>query len=379
MQNKGIVKFIAVALVLVCCFYLSFSFVTRHYESKIAKIAETQGQEAAQAFQDSVETNKVWLWAWNLKECREMEMGLGLDLKGGLNVIMEVSVPDIVDMLAAHKKDADYLNVLQMAVKEEQETQGNFVDIFCDLWEKTLPNRQLREIFATQQLREKVNSQSSNADVRKALNEEVASAIENAENVVRNRVDKVGVVQPNIQRLEGQSRIMVELPGVKDKNRVLKLLESSANLEFWETFSAQEVVPAIQNLMATYAAQLKAGTPAGEADEVAQTTDSTTVAADSSAVAQAADSTAKPAESVLAERMSAQQQTAAPQLGQQQEGMPRLNLYPSGNAIVGHASVHDTAAIKKEDDINQIIRELYAAQGPEAALGSQGRRPHLPG
>ena len=115
MQNKGIVKFIAIALVLVCCFYLSFSFVTSHYESKIAKIAETQGQEAAQAYQDSVETNKVWLWAWNLKECREMEMGLGLDLKGGLNVIMEVSVPDIVDMLAAHKQDADYLKVLDMA------------------------------------------------------------------------------------------------------------------------------------------------------------------------------------------------------------------------------------------------------------------------
>ena len=107
MQNKGIVKFIAIALVLVCCFYLSFSFVTSHYESKIAKIAETQGQEAAQAYQDSVETNKVWLWAWNLKECREMEMGLGLDLKGGLNVIMEVSVPDIVNFLAGNKYDTD--------------------------------------------------------------------------------------------------------------------------------------------------------------------------------------------------------------------------------------------------------------------------------
>ena len=177
MQNKGIVKFIAVALVLVCCFYLSFSFVTRHYENKIAKIAATQGQEAAQAYQDSVETNKVWLWQWNLKECREMEMGLGLDLKGGLNVIMEVSVPDIVDMLAAHKQDAEYRNVLDLAKKEEQESQGDFVDIFCDTWEKTLGNRQLREIFATQQLREKVTSQSSNADVRKALKEEVASAL----------------------------------------------------------------------------------------------------------------------------------------------------------------------------------------------------------
>ena len=339
MQNKGIVKFIAVALVLVCCFYLSFSFVTRHYENKIAKIAATQGQEAAQAYQDSVETNKVWLWQWNLKECREMEMGLGLDLKGGLNVIMEVSVPDIVDMLAAHKQDAEYRNVLDLAKKEEQESQGDFVDIFCDTWEKTLSNRQLREIFATQQLREKVTSQSSNADVRKALKEEVASAIENAENVVRNRVDKFGVVQPNIQRLEGQSRIMVELPGVKDKNRILKLLESSANLEFWETFSAQEVVGSIQSLMQAYANQQNG---------IAQT-DSTATAAPAEEVAQteevAKDSTeeAKPAENALADQLAGKSSQA-------EDGkyhLPRLNLYPNGNAMVGHASVHDTAAINK--------------------------------
>ena len=339
MQNKGIVKFIAVALVLVCCFYLSFSFVTRHYENKIAKIAATQGQEAAQAYQDSVETNKVWLWQWNLKECREMEMGLGLDLKGGLNVIMEVSVPDIVDMLAAHKQDAEYRNVLELAKKEEQESQGDFVDIFCDTWEKTLSNRQLREIFATQQLREKVTSQSSNADVRKALKEEVASAIENAENVVRNRVDKFGVVQPNIQRLEGQSRIMVELPGVKDKNRILKLLESSANLEFWETFSAQEVVGSIQSLMQAYAnqqngiAQTDSTANAAPAEEVAQTEE----------VAKDSTEEAKPAENVLADQLAGKSTQA-------EDGkyhLPRLNLYPNGNAMVGHASVHDTAAINK--------------------------------
>jgi SecD/SecF fusion protein len=363
MQNKGIVKFIAVALVLVCCFYLSFSFATSHYEGKIAKIAETQGQEAAEAFQDSIETNKVWLWAWNLKQCREMEMGLGLDLKGGLNVIMEVSVPDIIDMLAAHKQDADYRQVLEMAVKEEQETQGDFVDIFCDLWEKNVPGRQLREIFATQQLREKVNSQSSNGDVRKALAEEVASAIENAENVVRNRVDKFGVVQPNIQRLEGQSRIMVELPGVKDKNRVLKLLESSANLEFWETFSAAEVAPSIANLMSAYAAQQTTAQTDADAQEQ---TDSATVAPDSAQVAQAVADTAK-AGNALAERMNAQQQ--APQLGQQQDGMPRLKLYQQGNAIVGHASVHDTANINKmlrSDLAKKMLRKdlklLWAAK-----------------
>ncbi|MCR4604059.1 MAG: protein translocase subunit SecDF [Prevotella sp.] len=367
MQNKGIVKFIAIALVLVCCFYLSFSFVTKHYENKIANIAETQGQEAAQAYQDSVETNKVWLWAWNLKECREMEMGLGLDLKGGLNVIMEVSVPDIVDMLAAHKQDADYLKVLDQAKKEEQETQGDFVDIFCDTWEKNVASRQLREIFATQQLREKVNNQTSNADVRKALKEEVASAIENAENVVRNRVDKFGVVQPNIQRLEGQSRIMVELPGVKDKNRILKLLESSANLEFWETFSAEEIAPSVQALMAAYAQQ------GGDVKE--ETTDSIkndsiqkNVVAEQ--VAEQPTDTANKQGS-LAEQVAAQKEQAKPQV----EGtkMPRLNLYPRGNAIIGHASVHDTAAINKmlqselaAKMLRKDVKLLWAAksQGP---------------
>ena len=354
MQNKGIVKFIAIALVLVCCFYLSFSFVTSHYESKIAKIAATEGEEAAQAFQDSVETNKVWLWAWNLKECREMEMGLGLDLKGGLNVIMEVSVPDIVDMLAAHKQDGDYLKTLEQAKKEEQESQGDFVDIFCDTWEKNLPNRQLREIFATQQLREKVNNQSSNSDVRRALKEEVASAIENAENVVRNRVDKFGVVQPNIQRLEGQSRIMVELPGVKDKNRILKLLESSANLEFWETFSAEEIVPSLQALLTAWAQQ-------GGDNAVAQpaATDSTTQAAPADSARQVAaaavegDSTAAP-QGDIASQVAAQKEQATQQVGSVK--MPRLNLYPRGNAIIGHASVHDTAAI------NNILRSDLASK-----------------
>ena len=353
MQNKGIVKFIAIALVLVCCFYLSFSFVTSHYESKIAKIAETQGQEAAQAYQDSVETNKVWLWAWNLKECREMEMGLGLDLKGGLNVIMEVSVPDIVDMLAAHKQDADYLNVLDQAKKEEQQSQGDFVDIFCDQWEKTVPNRQLREVFATQQLREKVNNQTSNSDVRKALKEEVASAIENAENVVRNRVDKFGVVQPNIQRLEGQSRIMVELPGVKDKNRILKLLESSANLEFWETFSAEEVVPSVQALLTAYAQQ---GGDVKATEEV-KAEDSLTVAQAEQApeeVAPAQQDTAKVQGELAAEVAAQKEQTAQPQVNGVK--MPRLNLYPRGNAIIGHASVHDTAAV------NRILQSELAAK-----------------
>ena len=340
MQNKGIVKFIAIALVLVCCFYLSFSFATSRYEKKIEQVRATEGDDAAVRYQDSLETNKVWLWTWNLKECREMEMGLGLDLKGGLNVIMEVSVPDIVDMLSGHKQDADYLKVFEMAKQQEQQTaDGDFVEIFCDLWQKNVPNRKLREIFATSQLRDKVTSQSEDNEVRDVLAKEVASAIDNAENVVRNRVDKFGVVQPNIQRLEGQSRIMVELPGVKDKNRILKLLESSANLEFWETFSAQEVVGSIQSLMQAYAnqqngiAQTDSTANAAPAEEVAQTEE----------VAKDSTEEAKPAENALADQLAGKSTQA-------EDGkyhLPRLNLYPNGNAMVGHASVHDTAAINK--------------------------------
>ena len=339
MQNKGIVKFIAVALVLVCVFYLSFSFVTKYHENKIAKIAEEQGLQAAQAYQDSVETNKVWLWSWNLKECREMELGLGLDLKGGLNAILEVSVPDIVNMLSAESQDADYLRVFSMAREAAKSSQSDFVDVFCDTWEQNVPGRMLREIFATQQLREKVSSQSTNAEVRSALAAEVASAIDNAENVVRNRVDKFGVAQPNIQRLEGrQSQIMVELPGVKDKNRVLNMLTSSANLEFWETFKGEEVIPAIQSLMAAYAQQ-QSGAPVA-ADSAA----TAAAPADSSAVAAAQQDTT--AAGSLDAEIAAQQGTAPTQQGDGQFIMPQLQ-FMGGNAIVGFASVHDTAAINK--------------------------------
>ena len=346
MQNKGIVKFIAIALVLVCCFYLSFSFVTKYHENKIAGIAATQGEEAAQAYQDSVETNNVWFWAWNLKECREMEMGLGLDLKGGMNVIMEVSVPDILVMLSDHSSDPAFLDVMSKAIKEEQRSQGNFVDIFCDTWERDYSQRNLREVFATSQLRQKVNPQSDNNAVRKALQEEVGSAIDNAENVVRNRVDKFGVVQPNIQRLEGQSRIMVELPGVKDKERILKMLKSSANLEFWETFRASEVVPAIQSLFNAYAATQVAQNAPQENTEEAQTAPETQPADEATTTNEAEATETEPTAeegSLTAEMESQEEENLA---GISQVKLPQIT-FMNGNAIVGFASKHDTAAINK--------------------------------
>ena len=258
MQNKGIVRFIAVALILVCCFYLSFSFVTRHYESKAEALRAELGDKAAEEYLDSISTeDHLWLWQWSLDECREMEVGLGLDLKGGMNVILEVSVPDIVDFLSGHKTDEGYRKAFEAAVKDEEKSQSDFISLFVERWKEFGGGRQLNTIFATQQMRDKVNTKSTDEEVIAALQAEVDAAIDNAETVVRTRVDKFGVAQPNIQKLSGQSRIMVEMPGAKkDKDRILKLLSGSADLQFHETYMREEAVPYLVQLHTAYQAEM---------------------------------------------------------------------------------------------------------------------------
>ena len=292
MQNKGIVKTIAALLILVCVFYLSFSFVTRHYESKAAAMGEKAGQE----YLDSINNEKVYLGIYSLKQCREMEIGLGLDLKGGMNVILEVSVPDVVDVLADHKKDETYRKSLEEAKKEEETSQNDFISLFVNAWKKNSNGKPLASIFATQQMKGKVSTKSTDDEVESALRTEVQSAVDNSFNVVRNRIDKFGVVQPNIQKLEGQSgRIMVEMPGVKEPERVRKLLQGSANLEFWETYNAQEVYSYLVQLNTKYAIMGEGG------DAAADTTDIATAAADTTAVAEAAAAEAPAAEEAPAE------------------------------------------------------------------------------
>jgi len=287
MQNKGIVKFIAVLLVLVCCFYLSFSFVTRHYESKAAAM----GEEAGAEYLDSINNEKVYMGIYSLKQCREMEIGLGLDLKGGMNVILEVSVPDVVDVLADHKTDATYKKAMELAKKEEETSQDDFISLFVKYWKQEAQGRPLAAIFATQQMKGKVSTQSTDAEVERAIREEVQSAVDNSFNVVRNRIDKFGVVQPNIQKLEGQAgRIMVEMPGIKEPERVRKLLQGSANLEFWETYNSQEITPLLSQLNSRYAAQGGEVVDTAFTDAIAEAAD--TVKADT-AKAAAGDLAAK--------------------------------------------------------------------------------------
>ena len=343
MQNKGIVKFIAVLLILVCCFYLSFSFVTRHYESKAAAMSEEEGA----AYLDSINNEKVYLGIYSLKQCREMEIGLGLDLKGGMNVILEVSVPDVVDVLADHKQDAAYKKAMELAKKEEETSQADFISLFVKYWKQEGNGRPLAAIFATQQMKGKVSTQSSDSEVEAAIRAEVQSAVDNSFNVVRNRIDKFGVVQPNIQKLEGQSgRIMVEMPGIKEPERVRKLLQGSANLEFWETYNSQEITPLLAQLNQRYAIQGGAEIDTTAVDSVA------TAAADTTKAA-ATDLAAK-----LAKKDVKAEDAKALEAAKKQNPLFSIFQPVQGNslAVVGYANARDTA------EINKIIYSELAGQ-----------------
>ena len=338
MQNKGIVKFIAVLLVLVCCFYLSFSFVTRHYESKAAAM----GEEAGAEYLDSINNEKVYMGIYSLKQCREMEIGLGLDLKGGMNVILEVSVPDVVDVLADHKTDATYKKAMELAKKEEETSQDDFISLFVKYWKQEAQGRPLAAIFATQQMKGKVSTQSTDAEVERAIRDEVQSAVDNSFNVVRNRIDKFGVVQPNIQKLEGQAgRIMVEMPGIKEPERVRKLLQGSANLEFWETYNSQEITPLLAQLNSRYAAQGGEVVDTAVVEPVAEAAD--TVKADT-AKAAAGDLAAK-----LAKKDTKATDSKAMELAKKQNPLFSVFQPTQGNtlAVVGYANARDTAEVNK--------------------------------
>ena len=242
MQNKGIVIWTAVLLTLASIFYLSFSVATGYYDSQAAKIKDPI---ARQDYKDSVK----YLGIYSYQKCLETQIGLGLDLKGGMNVILEISVPDVLETLADHKTDPAFVKSMKQARAEEETSQSDFISLFVKYYHQNAPGHRLAELFATQQLQGKINPQSTDSEVEKVLRQEVQAAIDNSFNVVRTRIDKFGVVQPNIQKLEGQTgRIMVEMPGIKEPERMRKLLQGSANLEFWETYNADEVIPYLQQL-----------------------------------------------------------------------------------------------------------------------------------
>ena len=293
MQNKGFVKVFAVLLTLVCMFYLSFSFVTRHYNSKAAEYAGGDPVKES-SYLDSLSTQKVWL-GYTLKECREMEISLGLDLKGGMNVVLELNVADVIRSLSNNNQDENFNKALDLAYENQAASQKDFIDLFAEEYKKLDNGARLSAIFSTFELKDKITPQSSDAQVIAVLKEELKSAIDNSFNVLRTRIDRFGVVSPNIQRLETAGRILVELPGVKEPERVRKLLQGSANLEFWETYDLPEIyqqLVAADNMLATI---LKSDDTAAEGSET------TTVEATSEVVADnAAAETTNDADSLLA-------------------------------------------------------------------------------
>jgi SecD/SecF fusion protein len=300
MQNKGLVRFLAACLALVCAFYLSFSLVTSHYD-KAAK--EYAAGDAVKEYQylDSIAAKKVW-FGYTLKECREKEINLGLDLKGGMNVTMEVSVPDILDALSGHNETPNYKAALALAKQKQKASGADFVTLFIESYREVDPEGQLASIFSTFELKDKVTLNSTNAEVEKVIREEVDGAIQNSFNVLRTRIDRFGVVQPNIQKLSQPGRILIELPGIKEPERVRKLLQGSANLEFWETYEASELLPMLAQINREFAAtapeaaaeeapkaeEVKAEEPKAEGDELAELvdnlgTDSAAIEADQAA------------------------------------------------------------------------------------------------
>ena len=344
MQNKGIVIVTAVLLTLASIFYLSFSAATKYYDSQAAKIKDPIAQ---QDYKDSVK----YLGIYSYQKCLETQIGLGLDLKGGMNVILEVSVPDVLENLADHKTDAAFVKSMKEARAEHEVSQSDFITLFVNAFKKNAPGRHLSEIFATQQLQGKVSPNSSDKDVEKVLRTEVQAAIDNSFLVVRTRIDKFGVVQPNIQKLEGQQgRIMVEMPGINEPERVRKLLQGSANLEFWETYNSDEIIPYLSQLN-----QREANHRSGAKEEVADS-----AANDTAAVAAAEKAEAKAqAKAAFKTKKDAKADDAAATAEAKKQN-PLFSIFqPSGNgalSLVGYASARDTA------EVNKIIYSALAKQ-----------------
>ena len=338
MQNKGIVIVMAVLMTLASIFYLSFSFATKYYDSEAAKLKDPVAQ---QDYKDSVK----YLGIYSYQKCLETQIGLGLDLKGGMNVILEVSVPDVVETLADHKTDAAFVKSMKEAKAEEETSQKDFITLFIKAYHKNAPGHRLAEVFATQQMQGKVSAQSSDSEVEKALRAECSSAIDNSFNVVRTRIDKFGVVQPNIQKLEGQEgRIMVEMPGIREPERMRKLLQGSANLEFWETFNADEIAPLLSQVDQRFA---NGGHEQAAADTAAAKADTVKAAAKKEAKLQLKGTDSEGAKA---------SKKAEADMAKMHPLLSRLQVIGQGLSVVGYASVRDTAAV------NKIIYSAVAKQ-----------------
>ena len=335
MQTKGFIRVLTIALLLICAFYLSFTFVSNHYQNVAEqkalaaagiKSADTSNEKYKAALNeclDSLANEKVYLGYYTFQQVREKELGLGLDLKGGMNVTLQISVPDILRALANNNPDKKFNQAIDN-VSNNQTAQDDFVGSFCKEYKKLAPEGSLAQIFrGIERIREKPNA--NDREVQSILNDEVNSMVDNSYKVLRNRIDRFGVVSPNIQKLQSTGRILLELPGVKEPERVRKLLQGAANLEFYETYTLGDVVGALRQL--SDQAQANKTTAATAADTTA--TAAAPAAADSAAQAAPKAAPAQTGEKTLA----------------QLTGFEALAGGGAGSPVLGYVSASDTAAV----------------------------------
>ena len=340
MQTKGFIRVLTIALLLICAFYLSFTFVSNHYQNKAEqkalaaagiKSADTSNEKyktALNEYLDSLANEKVYLGYYTFQQVREKELGLGLDLKGGMNVTLQISVPDILRALANNNPDKKFNQAIDN-VASNQTAQDDFVGSFCKEYKKLAPEGSLAQIFRNiERVKEKPNA--TDGEVQSILNDEVNAMVDNSYKVLRNRIDRFGVVQPNIQKLQSTGRILLELPGVKEPERVRKLLQGAANLEFYETYTLADVAGAMRQL----SDQAKANKTVAAAEQ----TDTTANAAEVAEAKAAADSAAK-----------AQEKAPAAKEGEltlaQLTGFEALMSAQAGSPVVGYVAIGDTAAV----------------------------------
>lgn len=352
MQNKGFVITFAVAMALVCLYYLSFNAVTSYYNGKAEEYAMGDKMKEYQ-YLDSLATEKVWM-GYTLQECREKELGLGLDLKGGMNVVLEVSVPDIVRTLSGNSTDETFNKAMDLAFQKQSASTKDFLDLFYEAYQEIDPNAKLAAVFSTFDLKDRISLKSTNEEVMSVLRDEVRANVDNAFNVLRTRIDRFGVVQPNIQRLETNGRILIELPGVKEPERVRKLLQGSASLEFWETYNLTEIYPALEQANAVLREyfQQNDSTEAPAPAETTAAADDETVPADSIAARLAKMQTAAQDSIEMVQRFEKENPLFSKLMINQSQGQ----LIPS--AAVGMVSSRDTAAVASYLRMKQVQEVL---------------------
>ena len=376
MQSKGAIRFVAVLLALACIWQLSFTVVTMRQENKAEKYAAAAVEAAKQSvayakvsdadkafyldsiqkeenrhYLDSISSEKVY-FGYTYKDVKSKEINLGLDLKGGMNVMLQVQLKDLVKALAGDSNVPEFNTALALAQERSVDSRNDFITLFAEAWEETAGGMPLAQVFGTYEMRDKITAETSNAEVIEVIRAEAESAISNSFNVLRNRIDRFGVTQPNIQKLGNSGRILVELPGVKEPERVRKLLQGTASLEFWATYDAAEVEPFLVEANATLAELLAAveETPAVEEAQAAET-------------------------DVLAQEL--QQNEAEADAAMMKQNPLFSVLQPSGargNACIGYAHYADTAKINKYLAMPQIkgifppeLKPMWTVKGSEWA------------